>query len=111
MPHGKWTAVFKDSVFIDSKKVLTIYTDLFFDKVLAIIKTRFVQNQKLTKVQRVKSYRDYVLFERLFKVSRILIKQIKINEYAPFCFLKGSDSQNQFIKNEKWSYEAINLLN
>ena len=38
---------------------------------------------------------EYQMVKRFFKISRILIKDIDMNEYALFCYLKAKDSMTQ----------------
>lgn len=96
--------------------MLTIYSNKLFDHVLKKIKKKIEQAEKERKkmspsrefnpfdeigeevqpplIERSQMYADYLLLKRFFKVSRIFIKDININDYALFYYLKGKDSMN-----------------
>ena len=42
--------------------------------------------------QKSKVVANYLLIKKVFKICQVFIKDIDVNEYALFCFLKGKNS-------------------
>jgi LPS O-antigen subunit length determinant protein (WzzB/FepE family) len=86
-PYGKWTSLFKNSVYIDSKDFHIIYGEKFTERVLIILERHMEQNENNTITQE-----QYFATAQVLEMINVVVKESKFQEYAFTGILKGKDS-------------------
>jgi hypothetical protein len=107
-PRGKWSASLSNSVFLDSKKFFSIYTNQFLDNMMDVFHREMERDP--TGMTNGLSQAEFVQIQQFSEAIKLIMKNADSKEFAFFAHMKLGDPLTKYSADTDYGYKAINRL-
>lgn len=107
-PLGKWQDSLAESAFLDSTKFFQLYSKIFFDRILAVMKREREENQK-QGLEEILDLQEYQMTAAFFQAMQLAVENTDSKQFALTANIKTEKSQERYFNNTNWAPETINL--